>query len=764
VWLTGAAGALGQGRAEDWQRAETLPERLAPLIQRFQPRWIWLPEGKGVAGRDSKAPSSGFWVVDAKSGERTAVASLAEWGVPSGEARLEPLRAGASSEPGGEPTEVEFHNDFGFAVRLFWMDTQGKAHAYGTLGPGERRVQPTYAGHVWLADVQANDLVGVFRAQAWAGKARFDAASREAAHTPVATPQPKALVSGRTLFLRDHNLWVRSAEGETQPLTQDGTPEDPYAESWVPAPDGTRVLAFRETVVETRRIALIDSSPSDQVQPRVVWLDYPKPGDPVPQRRPRIVDLELLELLPADDGLWKDSYQITDVHWAPDSSRVHCLYRVRGHQRVVLRAIDAHSGAVTDLVDERSETFLDDTQKTVLHWLDARGELLWGSERSGYQHLYRIDSRTGKVLNAVTQGPFVVRRLDHVDEANGQVWLGVMGIHPDEDPYHEHLVRVDLDGSHLRVLTAGDGTHRWDFSPDRSLWIDTWSRVDLPAVSVLRRASDGGQVAELGRDDASAWEAQGIPWPERFVAKGRDGVTDIYGIVIGPTHPEAGRTYPVIETIYAGPHDFHVPKAFDFLWQERQLAELGFVVVRIDGMGTNWRSKAFHDVCWQNLADAGLPDRVAWIRAAAERFPFMDIQRVGIFGGSAGGQNALAALLHHGDFYRAGAADCGCHDNRMDKLWWNEAWMGVLGPHYAANSNVTHAAKLQGDLLLTVGELDRNVDPSSTLQVVRALLAAGKRFEWLVVPGAGHGVGERLDMARRRSEFFVRTLYPQSSR
>ena len=244
------------------------------------------------------------------------------------------------------------------------------------------------------------------------------------------------------------------------------------------------------------------------------------------------------------------------------------------------------------------------------------------------------------------------------------------------------------------------------------------------------------------------------------MAKGRDGRTDIHGIVIRPSNFDSGKKYPVIEDIYAGPHGFFVPKEWGLGLRQRTLAELGFIVVQIDGMGTNWRSRAFHDVCWKNLRDSGFPDRIAWLKAAAASVcPQMDLTRVGIFGGSAGGQSALAALLHHGDFYRAGVADCGCHDNRMDKIWWNEAWMGwPVGPEYAENSNVTHAAKLTGKLLLTVGELDHNVDPASTMQVVNALIAADKDFEMLVAPGRDHGAGERPYLVRRRMDFFVRHL------
>jgi dipeptidyl aminopeptidase/acylaminoacyl peptidase len=230
-------------------------------------------------------------------------------------------------------------------------------------------------------------------------------------------------------------------------------------------------------------------------------------------------------------------------------------------------------------------------------------------------------------------------------------------------------------------------------------------------------------------------------------------------VICRPTNFDPKRRYPVLENIYAGPQDSFVPKAFNPTLGLQTMAELGFIVVQIDGMGTSNRSKAFHDVCWKNLGDAGFPDRILWIKAAGAKYPYMDLTRVGIYGGSAGGQNALDGLLTHGDFYKAGVADCGCHDNRMDKIWWNEQWMGwPIGPQYAEQSNVTLARKLQGKLLLMVGEMDTNVDPSSTMQVVNALIKANKDFELLVMPGQGHGVTSTAYGRRREQDFFVRTL------
>jgi dipeptidyl aminopeptidase/acylaminoacyl peptidase len=280
----------------------------------------------------------------------------------------------------------------------------------------------------------------------------------------------------------------------------------------------------------------------------------------------------------------------------------------------------------------------------------------------------------------------------------------------------------------------------------------------MAPVTELRRCDDGRLITKLEEADITDLKARGWKPLEVFTAKGRDGTTDIWGVICRPRDFDPGKKYPVIESIYAGPHGSHVPKAFAAANRYAALADLGFVVVQIDGMGTANRSKAFHDVCWKNLKDAGFPDRVLWHKAAAAKYPWYDATRVGIYGTSAGGQNAMGALLFHGDFYTAAVAACGCHDNRMDKASWNEQWMGYpVGPQYAASSNVDNAKNLTGKLLLIVGEKDTNVPPESTLRVVDALVKAGKDFDLLVVPGMGHSNGGAYG-TRRMQDFFVRHL------
>jgi dipeptidyl aminopeptidase/acylaminoacyl peptidase len=421
--------------------------------------------------------------------------------------------------------------------------------------------------------------------------------------------------------------------------------------------------------------------------------------------------------------------------------------------------MDAATGAPRALFEEKAETFIDYSQKTWLHWLDKTGEFLWMSERSGWNHLYLCDARTGAVKNAVTSGDWLVRSVERVDVEQRRIEFKCMGIHKAQDPYHMHFARVNFDGTGLTLLTEGDGTHTIDYSPDQQTYVDTWSRADQAPVHELRRASDGKLLCELNRADISALQAAGWPAPQRFTAPGRDGKTSIHGLILRPWGYDAAKKYPVIEYIYAGPHDFFVPKEFRRWNRHWELANLGFILVFIDGMGTNWRSRAFHDVAWRNIGDAGFPDRIAWMKAAAAAHPEMDLSRVGIFGGSAGGQNAMRALIAHGDFYHCAAADCGCHDNRMDKVWWNEAWMGYpVGPHYSESSNVDQAHRLKGHLLLTVGEVDTNVDPASTMQVANALINAGKDFELLIVPNSDHGAGESPYAAQRRAQFFMQRL------
>jgi dipeptidyl aminopeptidase/acylaminoacyl peptidase len=562
-------------------------------------------------------------------------------------------------------------------------------------------------------------------------------------------------------FLKENDVWLRdTATREEVRLSTDGTADDAYGWPVFWSPDSAKLVANRVKRGGDRTLTLVESSPRDRLQPRVRTVPYLKPGDPIPQPKPHLFDVAARKQIPVPDALFPNPWDVTYEHWSADSTRFFFVYNQRGHQVVRLIAVDAATGTPTAVVNEECRTFFDYAHKLHVHYLDATGEVVWMSERDGWNHLYLIDATAGTVKHPITRGEWVVRGVDRVDAEGRQVWFRAMGIAPGQDPYHVHHARINFDGTGLTVLTAGDGTHTVRPSPNGRFVLDTYSRVDRPPVTELRRSSDGGLVLKLEEADVSKLRSSGWRPPERFVAKGRDGVTDIHGLIVRPTNFDPAKRYRVIESIYAGPHDHHVPKAFRPVLSEQAMADLGFIVVKLDGMGTNWRSKAFHDVCWRNLGDSGFPDRVRWIRAAAAAHPEMDVSKgVGIYGGSAGGQSTVRGMTEYPDFYVVGVADCGCHDNRMDKVWWNELWMGwPVGPHYAAQSNVTNAHKLRGKLLLVVGELDTNVDPASTLQVADALIRADRDFDLLLVPGAGHGAAESPYGRRQRADFFVRHL------
>ncbi len=665
----------------------------------------------------------------------------------------------------GEETSITFVNRTKAEVVIFWLSEDGAQRRYATVAPGDRYRQHTFAGHVWLAADSLDRELAVFEATENGGEAVIEESttkSQPETEKPAAPAPPGHVSPDRrwTALIKDHNVWLRDlASGSESAVSTDGTAGDAYDGEIFWSPDSQKLVAVRTKKGADRKVYLVESSPKDQLQPKLLSYDYLKPGDPIPLPRPHLFDAVARKEIPVSDALFPNPWSAEDLRWDRASKQFTFVYNQRGHQVLRIIAVDAASGAARAMVDEQSRTFIDYSGKFYAHYLEDTGEIVWMSERDGWNHLYLYDAATGQVKNQITRGDWVVRGVEHVDEKARQIWFRAGGIRPGQDPYCLHYCRVNFDGTGLTVLTEGDGNHRGQFSPDRRFLLDTWSRVDQPPVTELRCADDGRLACELEHADWSALLQTGWRAPERFVAKGRDGATDIYGVIFRPTNFDPAKKYPVIEDIYAGPQDSFTPKEFRAFHGQQELAELGFIVVQMDGMGTSNRSKKFHDVCWKNLADAGFPDRILWIKAAAAQHPEMDLTRIGIYGGSAGGQNALRALLDHGDFYKVGVADCGCHDNRMDKIWWNELWMGwPVDESYARSSNVADAHKLQGKLLLVVGELDHNVDPSSTMQVVNALEKANKDFELLVITGSDHGAAESPYGKRRRADFFVRNL------
>jgi len=573
---------------------------------------------------------------------------------------------------------------------------------------------------------------------------------------PVASPD-----GAREAFLRNYNVWIREKANpkNESPLSTDGSEGNYYTLGGpVWSPDARKIAVYRVRPGPRRKILYVESSPADQVQPRTKETTYVKPGDALDIPQPVLFDVASRKQIAIDNALFPNPYALSRIEWRKDSRAFTFEYNQRGHQVYRIVEVDAAGGQPRAVVDEQSPTFFCYYSKLYRKDLNDGRETIWMSERDGWNHLYLYDGATGKVKRQITRGECVVRSVAAVDETRRQIYFVASGMDTGKDPYFRHLFRIGFDGSGLTRLTEGDADHDVSVSPDFTHFTTTRSRIDSPPVMELRRTSDGAVAHVIEKVDTAALRSAGWRAPEVFTAKGRDGKTDIWGVLYKPSYFDATKKYPVLEYIYAGPHDSFVSKTFSAAHPMQAMAELGFIVAQMDGMGTSNRSKAFHDVCWKNIGDAGFPDRIAWHKAAAAKHAWYDVERLGIYGHSAGGQNSLGALLLHADFYKAAASSAGCHDNRMDKISWNEQWMGwPVGPEYAASSNVEYAHRLKGKLLLAVGELDTNVDPASTMQVVNALIKAKKTFDLLFLPGAGHGGwGDYWD--RKRADFFVTHL------
>jgi dipeptidyl aminopeptidase/acylaminoacyl peptidase len=561
-------------------------------------------------------------------------------------------------------------------------------------------------------------------------------------------------------FIRDFNVFIRDiiTKKEHQ-LSYDGAEGEPYSSYMEWSPDSRKIATFKTRDAKKHLIYFVESSPDEQLQPKLHQREYHKPGDAMPINMPSLFNVVEKKQIPVDGEQFENQFGLQSLEWRDDSRAFTFEFNQRGHQVYQVVEVDATTGNAKILIDEKSQTFIDYSSKRIRWDVNDGEEIIWASERDGWNHLYLYDGNTGQVRNQITTGEWVVRRIIHVDEDERQIIFSGNGRNRGEDPYLIHYYRIGFDGKNLVDLSPENAFHQGTFSEDKTFFVDHYSRVDMPSETVLRESSTGKVVMQLEKADISDLLESGWNMPEVFTAKGRDGKTDIWGIIYKPTIFEPGKSYPVIEYIYAGPHSSFVPKTFSpYSRSYSGIAELGFVIVQIDGMGTSNRSKAFHDVCWKNIRDAGYPDRKLWIKAAAKKYPYMDISNVGIFGTSAGGQNAMAALLFHPEFYKVGVASCGCHDNRMDKIWWNEQWMGYpVGPHYAENSNVDNAHLLEGRLMLLVGEVDDNVDPASTIQVADALIKADKDFELVILPGMNHTSGGKYG-ERKRRDFFVKHI------
>lgn len=587
-------------------------------------------------------------------------------------------------------------------------------------------------------------------------------------------------------FSRANDLWIAEvATGAERRLTSDGSATRPYARpvmnvkrmiadgsadpelepdiAW--SPDSRRIATYRLDLTDARRLAIVQSTPPGAAPPRVYDYYYTLTGD---EKTPLATDLiinvasgmTVTSKAPPEPVLY---YGGPSFEWSRDGRAVFERVAARGYGTMRLDRIDAVTGEVRTLHEDRSDTYIDYYGH---HWSydEDHDRHFWTADATGYAQVYSIDGTTGRTIQ-LTHGNWRARSVPSSARDGQTVYVVGSGREAGRDPYLRSLYAVSADGKRIRDLTPEAVDHDISLSPDGRFFVDNMSLIDRPTVSVLRSTADGAIAMELGRADISRFRAAGYTLPEPFEALAADGKTRIYGAMFKPAGFDPAKRYPVIEYSYTGPHYVQTPKSFEAALIGRtilSMAQLGAIGVTVDGRGTWGRSRAFQQEAYKNLHEVGLDDHIAAIRSLARANPWIDADRVGIYGFSAGGYDVLRAMTRRPDFYKVGVSASGNHDNRLDKAVWNEQWMGrTLGPVYDENSNVVWAPKLTGDLLLAHGELDENVPVAATLRLVDALIKANKDFDFLLVPNADHFLDDSPYFQRRRWDFFTDHLLRQ---
>ena len=591
----------------------------------------------------------------------------------------------------------------------------------------------------------------------------------------------------RTTFIRANNLWVRDvATKQERQLTTDGMPDFGYATDnagWTKSdrpvllwsPDSKRIATFQHDARGTSMMYLVSTSVGE---PKLEAWKYPLPGDSVIFRISRVViDVETGVLtrlkMPPDahrstlcDHVVCRGTDWADVEWYPDGSQLAFVSTTRDHKQANLRVANPATGEVREVLEEKVATQYESGFGRInWHVLPATNEFIWFSERDDWGNLYLYDLTTGQLKHQITKGPGPILELIRIDEKARLLYYVATGREPGRDPYYRHLYRIDFDGKRQELLTPENGNHDVTLSPDGQFFIDTWSTPTTAPITVLRDAK-GRQALALETTDISRLTAAGWIPPIPFTVKARDGKTDLYGLMYRPRSYDSTKTYPVVNYQYPGPQSGSVgTRSFQASRGDKQaIAELGFVVVEVDAMGTPMRSKSFHDAYYGNMGDNGLPDQIEMIRQLGQRYPAMNLDKVGIWGHSGGGFAAADAILRYPDFYKVAVSQAGNHDNRTYEDDWGERYQGLLTrnadgtTNYDSQANQLLAKNLKGKLLIAHGTMDDNVPPSNTMALADALIKANKDFELILMPNRRHGFGNEPYMMRRRWDFFVRHL------
>ena len=610
---------------------------------------------------------------------------------------------------------------------------------------------------------------------------------------PRAGGRPPEHVSpdGKTAaFIRDWNLWVRdvATNKETQ-VTTDGVKDFGYATDnagWIHSdrailtwsPDSKKMATFQQDQRNVGEMYLVKTKVG---HPELSAWKYPLPGDSVVSMIHRvIIDLSgstpktVRFKMPADqhrssvcDHISCSGGELADVEWYLDGSKLAFLSNSRDHKIAILRIADANTGDVRDVLREDVATQFE-SGDNVANWrvLPGTNEVIWFSERDDWGQLYLYDLTTGTLKSKITTGDGPVLSVERVDAKARTIWFVAAGKIPGRDPYFRHLYRIGMNGKGLTLLTPEDGDHNTTLSPSGATFVDSWSRADLAPTAVLRNATTGKLISTLEQGDISKLVATGWKAPTRISVKDRAGKWDLHGLMWTPTSLDSTKKYPIINYIYPGPQGGSVgSRQFSAATRDNQaLAELGFIVVAIDGTGNPTRSKSFHDAYYGRMSDNTLPDQIAGMKQLAERYRFIDLERAGMWGHSGGGFATASAMFQYPEFFKVGISESGNHDNRNYEDDWGERYHGLLTKNGAADNydkeaNQTLAKNLRGKLLLAHGTMDDNVPPDNTWLVVDALIKAGKDFDLLMIPNALHGYGTASNyMMRRRWDYFVQHL------
>jgi dipeptidyl-peptidase-4 len=604
---------------------------------------------------------------------------------------------------------------------------------------------------------------------------------------PPGRPESRSPNGMRAAYIRDYNLWVRDiATGRETQLTTDGQKDFGYATDnagWVKSdrpvlvwsPDSREIATFQQDDRPVGEMYLVTTKVG---HPELQQWKYPLPGDSaismihrvvINVDTPRVIRFQM----PPDahrstlcDHVICRGTEWADVEWYPDGSHIAFVSTSRDHKHEVFRVADAATGSVRDVFREDVATQYESGNGTV-NWrvLPASNEVIWFSERDDWGQLYLYDLATGQLKSKITSGDGNVAELRRVDEKSRTLWFVGNAKERGRDPYFRHFYKIGMDGRGLSLLTPEDADHQISLAPSGQYFVDSYSKPDVPPVTVLRDLN-GKSIVTLETADITRLSATGWKPPMPITVKARDGKTDLYGLMYVPTNLDRTKKYPIVNHIYPGPQTGSVGgRSFSPSRGDAQsLAELGFIVVEIDGMGTPWRSKSFHDAYYGHMGDNTLPDQVAGMKELAGRYPWIDINRAGIYGHSGGGFAAADAMFRYPDFFKVGISEAGNHDQREYEDDWGERYQGLLkrtsdgSDDYAPEANQVLAKNLKGKLLLAHGTMDDNVPPYNTLLVVNELMKANKDFDFILLPNRAHGFGNEPYMVRRRWDYFVKNL------